>query len=130
MAPAPNPNAYPHNPIVWSDPLGLTPCQEPTYGNGGHIDNISPSEARRIQNAANLRGVEIHLVGSRAAGTSHAFSDWDYVIPDINSRTRSRIQSSLPQGSVELGYGRRIDIFTGQLGEGLPFITFHPNGGV
>ncbi|MFG2189294.1 DUF6531 domain-containing protein, partial [Nocardia iowensis] len=25
LAPAPNPNIYPHNPTTWSDPLGLTP---------------------------------------------------------------------------------------------------------
>ncbi len=34
LAPAPNPNTYPHNPSVWSDPLGLTPCRDyvNTYG--------------------------------------------------------------------------------------------------
>nr|WP_255420481.1 RHS repeat-associated core domain-containing protein [Nocardia sp. MDA0666] len=26
LAPAPNPNSYPANPLAWSDPLGLTPC--------------------------------------------------------------------------------------------------------
>ncbi|MEV6769833.1 putative T7SS-secreted protein [Nocardia sp. NPDC051030] len=141
LSPAPNPGAYPHNPTVWSDPLGLMPegChqsssspdqgaqRDPTYGNGGHIDNISPNDARRIQNAANARGVEIHVVGSRASGNSHAFSDWDYLIPDSNSRLRSRIKSSLPMGPVELGYGRRIDVLTHPPTEGLPYITFYPN---
>ncbi|WP_342801211.1 putative T7SS-secreted protein [Nocardia sp. No.11] len=128
LGPAPNPYLYPRNPNRWSDPLGLMPeYRQPTYGNGGHIDNISPNDARRIQNAANLRGVEINVVGSRAAGTSHAYSDWDYVISDINSRMRSRIQGSLPIGSSELGYGRRIDIFTGRLVDGEPYITFYPN---
>ncbi|GAB2650029.1 putative T7SS-secreted protein [Prescottella soli] len=30
LAPSPNPNSYPHNPTVWSDPLGLVPkaCEE------------------------------------------------------------------------------------------------------
>ncbi|WP_305779562.1 DUF6531 domain-containing protein [Nocardia nova] len=126
---APNTATYVQNPTTWSDPLGLTPeeCRKPTYGNGGHIENISPEDARRIQNAANLRGVTIHVVGSRASGTAGPWSDWDYVIEGINSRTRSRIQSSLPQGSTELGYGRRIDIFRGRLAEGMPFVTFHPN---
>ncbi|NKX88018.1 RHS repeat-associated core domain-containing protein [Nocardia coubleae] len=128
LAPAANPSTYPHNPTMWQDPLGLNPdYRQPTYGNGGHIDNISASEAQRIQNAANLRGVEISVVGSRAAGTSHGYSDWDYVISDINSRTRSRIQGSLPQGPHELGAGRRIDIFTGRLVDGEPYITFYPN---
>ncbi|GAB4585036.1 hypothetical protein Ntsu_28680 [Nocardia sp. IFM 10818] len=131
LAPALNPITYPHNPIVWSDPLGLAPegCRKPTYGNGGNIDNISPSDALRIQNAANLRGVEIHVVGSRASGTAGPWSDWDYSIPDANSRMRSRIKGSLPQGSTELGYGRRIDIFTHPPAEGLPYVTFYPNLG-
>ncbi len=30
FAPAPNPNAYPHNPITWIDPLGLIPCPKIT----------------------------------------------------------------------------------------------------
>ncbi|MFD4354314.1 RHS repeat-associated core domain-containing protein [Nocardia sp. NPDC058518] len=137
LQPAPNPNTYPHNPTSWIDPLGLS-CstagggsqsepRPPSYGNGGHIDNISPNDARRIQNAANSRGVEINVVGSRATGTAGGYSDWDYVISDINSRTRSRIQGSLPQGSHELGVGRRVDIFTGGLVEGAPYVTFYPN---
>ncbi|MEU7434672.1 DUF6531 domain-containing protein [Streptomyces sioyaensis] len=28
LAPAPNPSAYVHNPHRWTDPLGLTPCEE------------------------------------------------------------------------------------------------------
>ncbi|MEC3952905.1 DUF6531 domain-containing protein [Nocardia sp. CDC153] len=28
LAPAPNPSLYPHNPTVWIDPLGLTPCED------------------------------------------------------------------------------------------------------
>ncbi|WP_431957768.1 DUF6531 domain-containing protein [Nocardia lijiangensis] len=28
LAPAPNANVYPHNPMVWADPLGLTPCND------------------------------------------------------------------------------------------------------
>lgn len=129
LEPAPNPHTYTHNPLIWLDPLGLAPesCQQPTYGNGGHIDNISPEDARRIQNAANARGVTIHVVGSRATGSAGPLSDWDYVIEGINSRMRSRIQSSLPQGAVELGYGRRIDIFRRNLVEGMPYVSFHPN---
>ncbi|MBU3061199.1 hypothetical protein KO481_06640 [Nocardia sp. NEAU-G5] len=127
LAPSSNPFTYPHNSTIWSDPLGLTPCKEPTASAGASLENISPSDARRIQNAANSRGVVIHVVGSRAKGTAHAESDWDYVIAGINSRMRSRIQSSLPMGSQELGYGRRIDIFRGKLNETEPHITFYPN---
>ncbi|WP_278264282.1 RHS repeat-associated core domain-containing protein [Nocardia sp. AG03] len=27
LSPAPNPATYPHNPTIWTDPLGLTPCR-------------------------------------------------------------------------------------------------------
>ncbi|MEU8888095.1 putative T7SS-secreted protein [Streptomyces sp. NPDC048442] len=37
LAPAPNPVAYVHNPLLWADPLGLSPCRknepaDPTWG--------------------------------------------------------------------------------------------------
>lgn len=37
LAPAPNPTAYVHNPLLWADPLGLLPCKknepdDPTWG--------------------------------------------------------------------------------------------------
>ncbi|EOM75829.1 RHS repeat protein [Rhodococcus rhodnii] len=36
LAPSPNPNSYPHNPTVWSDPLGLVPegCTSDAYSHG------------------------------------------------------------------------------------------------
>ncbi|WP_393060039.1 putative T7SS-secreted protein [Streptomyces sp. LN549] len=36
LAPAPNPAAYVHNPHTWSDPLGLSPCQE--KGGNAEVD--------------------------------------------------------------------------------------------
>ncbi|CAM3253804.1 DUF6531 domain-containing protein [Prescottella defluvii] len=43
LAPSPNPNSYPHNPTVWSDPLGLVPeaC------GGTRPPNMSPEGASR-----------------------------------------------------------------------------------
>ncbi|MFI1920499.1 putative T7SS-secreted protein [Nocardia sp. NPDC020380] len=35
LAPAPNPNTYPKNPLVWTDPLGLTPCPGSDIGGTG-----------------------------------------------------------------------------------------------
>ncbi|WP_448630649.1 polymorphic toxin-type HINT domain-containing protein [Cellulomonas soli] len=86
--------------------------------------NITPGEARRIQNAADRIGHDIHLVGSRASGRSHAWSDWDYVITGIRSRVRHSVSSSLPRGARELGVGKRLDIFSGSLDGSLPHITF------
>ncbi|MEW2415588.1 polymorphic toxin-type HINT domain-containing protein [Streptomyces sp. NPDC046866] len=107
---------------------------EPIVANGASLEGMTVSEMTRIQNAANSRGVSIAVVGSRVKGprsTSnpngyHAESDWDYVITGINSRTKSRISSSLPKADVSLGRGRRQDIFTGQLVETEPYVMFHP----
>ncbi|MFG2876037.1 SpvB/TcaC N-terminal domain-containing protein [Streptomyces sp. NPDC048337] len=106
----------------------------PTAANGADLEGLTVSETKRIQNAADSRDVTISVVGSRAKGPQsatnpdgyHAESDWDYVITGINSRTRSRISSSLPTGDVSLGRGRRQDIFTGPLVDTEPHITFHP----
>ena len=72
-------------------------------GFGGSIDNIAASDAVRIQNAADRIGAPLSVVGSRADGTAGAFSDFDYVITGINSRTRHSVSSSLPTGPSGLG---------------------------
>ncbi|MFE3546997.1 RHS repeat-associated core domain-containing protein [Nocardia sp. NPDC059177] len=36
LAPAPNPNTYPHNPVTWADPLGLS-CSDASDGSDGHM---------------------------------------------------------------------------------------------
>lgn len=50
LAPAPNPHAYPHNPLAWSDPLGLAPAacdprnQPGTATGGENLRHIQPGE--------------------------------------------------------------------------------------
>ncbi|MEU8416961.1 RHS repeat-associated core domain-containing protein [Amycolatopsis japonica] len=96
-------------------------------GAGGNVSAISISEQTRIQNVANRIGKPVSLVGSRARGSATPISDWDYVIEGINSRTRSRIRTSLPAGDVTLGpVQSRLDIFNGPLNQNQPFITFYP----
>jgi hypothetical protein len=101
----------------------------PKVGQGAALENITGGEALRIQNAADRIGHPISLVGSRASGTAGAYSDWDYVITGIKSSTKHSVSSSLPRGATEFGVGRQIDIFTGQLDDTLPYITFFPRGG-
>ncbi|MEV2226265.1 putative T7SS-secreted protein [Nocardia vinacea] len=127
LAPASNPGIYPHNPTTWIDPLGLIPerCNV-EVGGGASLDNISAGEAQRIQNAADKIGHPITLVGSRAEGTAHAFSDWDYIVEDFNNQIRKKIYNSLPIGPAELGYGRRFDILRGPVDTSRPYITFNP----
>jgi hypothetical protein len=95
-------------------------------GGGASLENLSASEALRIQNAANKIGQPISVVGSRAGGTSGALSDWDYVITGANSRTIGSVRNSLPEGVRGIGDPRNIDIFRGSLNTDSPYITFYP----
>ncbi|MFG1970011.1 RHS repeat-associated core domain-containing protein [Nonomuraea fuscirosea] len=85
------------------------PCGLKTPAEAG----ILPSEARRIQNAANRMGARIVVVGSRASGTAKADSDWDYILSGRTGRLRGRAASSLPEGIGGDWQGRRRgqDIF-------------------
>jgi hypothetical protein len=96
------------------------------YGGGALPENLSASDATRIQNAANKVGVPITVVGSRAAGTSHAWSDWDYIVSGANSRIRGKIRNSLPEGPRGIGEPRKIDFIEGPVNTDFPYITFNP----
>ncbi|MDA0844095.1 MAG: hypothetical protein O3C07_05140, partial [Bacteroidetes bacterium] len=93
-----------------------------------NITNVAEGGIPRIQNAANRINKPIHLVGSRANGTSKALSDFDYVIEGINSRQWSRIKNSLPGAPSRIdNLPRRIDLFRGPLDPTKPHITIYPH---
>ena len=98
----------------------------PRVGGSASLDNLTPRETTRIQNAANKVDQPISVVGSRASGAAGPYSDWDYVVPGANSSTVGKIKNSLPEGPRGIGDPRNIDIFRGQVNEDLPFITFTP----
>lgn len=54
---------------------------------------LSKGELLRIGNAATRINKPITVVGSRAKGTAGAYSDWDYVIPGLNSKNWSTIKN-------------------------------------
>ena len=62
------------------------------------LGSITETQASTIQQVANKRGVTIEVIGSRARGDSHEFSDWDYVITGGNSRARNKAFNELPRG--------------------------------
>jgi len=109
-----NPTLYSYvsNPNWWIDPLGL----ERGVGTSSGVRTpeqagISPGDARRIQNAANRTNQEIIVVGSRAAGTAHRMSDWDYLMSGMSSQRH--LASRLVSRGVSGGSNNRgIDIWS------------------
>jgi hypothetical protein len=96
-------------------------------GGGASLQNLTPGEILRIQNAANRTGVEITLVGSRASGRTGPLSDWDYMVPEnTSSRTIHSLRSSLPEGHRGIGEARNSEIIRGPVDPNRPFITFTP----
>lgn len=95
--------------------------------------SISPSDAKRIQNAANRTKQQITVIGSRANGTATLTSDWDYILSG-NSAQRHSAASSLPRGVMGGENNTGIDIFSSYvngpnpvtLDRSKPYITFFP----
>jgi len=88
---------------------------------------LSEGELLRIENAATRIGKPITVVGSRAAGTAGAYSDWDYVIPGLSSKNWSTIKNSLPGSrSVFDNIPRNIDIFKNPVDITKPHIIINP----
>jgi hypothetical protein len=87
----------------------------------------------RIQRAANKSGAKINLIGSRAAGTAEATSDFDYIV-EGNERQIHRARSLLPRGTQggeqsASGADTGIDVFPASkkpLDTDQPHITFTP----
>jgi RHS repeat-associated protein len=98
-------------------------------GGGANLTNIAASDAMRIQNAANRTNTTITVVGSRAAGTAKATSDWDYVLtpgPGAPSRLEHSLRSSLPAGPRGLGEPRNLEFHDGPVDISRPHVTFPP----
>ncbi|MEU3188135.1 polymorphic toxin-type HINT domain-containing protein [Streptomyces sp. NPDC006923] len=99
---------------------------------------ISPTDAKRIQNAADKQGQPIIVVGSRAGnGNLNPTSDWDYILSGP-SRSRHSVQNSLPRGTgAGEGSGRGRDFYQSynpnaryytELDTSKPHVIFLPRG--
>lgn len=98
------------------------------------MGRLTPDEVKLIQTFADRKGVEVVVVGSRAAGTAGPRSDFDYLIGG-NSRTRYDARRVLPRGIAggeanASGMETGIDVFNAnkvQLDRSKPHIIFQPN---
>jgi len=107
--------------LEWEDAVGKP---SPVAGGGAEVSHIWPTIAARIQQVSTRYGVEIALVGSRAAGTSRRDSDFDYVLA-AGHRVRNSAKHYLPRGP-RIGEGGGIDIFSEPLDTTLAHILFFP----
>jgi hypothetical protein len=93
---------------------------------GGQIragGKVAGAVVDAMQRFANKHGVDVSLVGSRAAGTATISSDWDYVVGGT-AKTRKAAKRELPHGSGG------IDIFNGNktpVDPSRPHITVKPD---
>ena len=98
------------------------------------MGNLTIAQANMIQAFADRYGVTVDVVGSRAAGTATAASDFDYVITGGNSAVRRAARTELPRGTAggELrtsGAESGRDIFNGTItptDTSRPYIRFLP----
>jgi hypothetical protein len=98
--------------------------------------SLTAHEMRRIQAFVDRYSVTVHVVGSRAAGTSGPHSDYDYIVA-VNSRIRRLARRQLPRARYGGEIGRSggdagIDVFdadTTPLDRFRPHITSEPSGG-
>jgi hypothetical protein len=95
---------------------------------------LSEADRLRIQRFADKYNTDVHVVGSRASGTSRPNSDYDYILGESggNSRLRQKARRDLPRGTaggeVHPTYGETgIDVFNEPLDPTRPHITIHPN---
>jgi len=86
---------------------------------------LTTTQSKRIQNFVDREGVEVTVVGSRARGTDHPLSDFDYVI-NASSSVRRRAQWQLPRGVAGGANERGMDIFQGLVRTNEADIPFRP----
>uniref|UniRef100_UPI0018F3499D hypothetical protein n=1 Tax=Gynurincola endophyticus TaxID=2479004 RepID=UPI0018F3499D len=71
-------------------------AKSPVVGGGAKLEYLGNS-VDRIQGIATKYNLTITVVGYRAKGSSHAFSDWDYIIDGGTSKARSSALYQLPR---------------------------------
>ncbi|MFD3706271.1 HYD1 signature containing ADP-ribosyltransferase family protein [Nocardia sp. NPDC058658] len=151
LSPAPNPNNYPHNPMVWTDPLGLTPCSD---GSGA----AAPDSPRRtLYHYTNEEGLKAILESGNLRGSTgsvHArYGDGQYFTDIGPERVAALKKGDLTPGDIARGdisryqlvqrlfgrptpwgYGRsthyvEIDVTDLDIVEGRPHVFLNPNEG-
>ncbi|AZQ34925.1 hypothetical protein EJ357_16705 [Streptomyces cyaneochromogenes] len=108
LAPAPNPATYVDNPHKWSDPLGLSPCEDSLRDAVGReadaASGVTPGRLRpAVSEGIMLRDGEIYTASSRRGDTPQLHPDVQGILDAIpvEERGRGHGQCGLPRGISE-----------------------------
>ncbi|TDC10267.1 DUF3990 domain-containing protein [Streptomyces sp. 8K308] len=126
LGPGPNPRAYPHNPHVWADPLGLLGCQLALFhGTFG-------AAARNIRTAGinltySMRAMDFGRGGFYVTNDLAQARQWANRLAGRNGDVAEVLHFRVPQNELT-NFNRRV--FDGPSSELADFIRHHRNGGV
>ena len=98
----------------------------PVAGGGAKLSNLSVQDQGAIQNMANLLKKPITVVGSRAGGTFGPGSDYDYLVPNLTRDEAVMLRRRLPSTYMGIDESPGIDVMSGDLVPGSPYIRFDP----
>ncbi|MDT0320227.1 DUF6531 domain-containing protein [Streptomyces millisiae] len=125
LGPGPNPRAYPHNPQVWADPLGLLGCQLALFhGTFG-------AAARNIRTAGinltySMRAMDFGRGGFYVTNDLAQARQWANRLAGRNGDVAEVLHFRVPQNELT-SFNRRV--FDGPSSELADFIRHHRNGG-
>jgi hypothetical protein len=93
--------------------------------NGATFSRLNAARVAQVRSVVERLGQPVHLVGSRVnpGKVLNPYSDFDFVIGGLRSKTRRFALDNLPAGYGPSGE-RLVDIFESGLAPGEPSITF------
>jgi len=105
---------------------GVATTEQVVVRGGADLAKVTGQDQAAIQSAATRIGRPISLVGSRATGSISMSSDYDYVVTGATKENIAILRKALPSTYMGIGEPPGIDIFTGGIQPGTPYITFNP----
>ncbi|GAB2885089.1 DUF6531 domain-containing protein [Streptomyces mayteni] len=126
LGPGPNPRAYPHNPHVWADPLGLLGCQLALF-HGTFGAAARSIRTTGINLTHSLRAMDFGRGGFYVTNDLAQARQWANRLAGRNGDVAEVLHFRMPENELT-SFNRRL--FDGPSSELADFIRHHRNGGV
>lgn len=139
LAASPNQNAYPHNPVTWRDPLGLSPesCEHRDFAHGTsrrHADNIqdnglSAEDSRDSAKKGSMNRPSSFFTHEVESGDSPGFqAAWEWGARQDGAAESTVLVGRLPESVYQDLVSRGLVEVRSGVGDGVPDETiFHPD---